>query len=145
MTGAGGVDGADEGGVAAAGALPALAALLAPGAADVALSWLAAPAAGFAAGVAEVAGDGADIAAGALVAAAGMAVAWAFNGAANVRLTLPSAHTARSAARPTVRAGRRDRVERNTPIGRRAFTTAPSTAQCAAEAPCRATPARYKR
>lgn len=73
-----GVDGAAEGGVAMAGALPAptaLPALVVPCTADVALSVLAAAAAAFAVGAADVAGAGADAGAAVLVAVAGMAVA----------------------------------------------------------------------
>jgi len=72
----GGSDGAGEGGVAAAGELPApgaLVVLFAPCAADTGPSGLGAAAADFAVGVAVVAGAG--VAAGALVAAAGAALA----------------------------------------------------------------------
>ncbi len=78
VTGADGVDGAAEGGVAMAGALPAptaLPALVVPCTADVALSVLAAAAAAFAVGAADVAGAGAAAGAAVLVAVAGMAVA----------------------------------------------------------------------
>lgn len=79
----------------AAGALPALVALFAPGAPDVAFSGLAAPGADLVAGAVTGAGAGA----AALVPTAGIAVANARNGAPNVRLAQPSANAARSNAR----------------------------------------------
>jgi hypothetical protein len=99
------VTGADGGCVAAddapAGALPAFVALAAPAVgAEVAVSALAVPGA-FAAGAAvAVAGPGAADA-GALAAFAGMAVAvaYALNGAVNVRHAQPSVNAARSIAR----------------------------------------------
>lgn len=148
VTGAGGGC-VEAGGVATAGALPALVALVAPAAADVAFSELAVFGADFAAG----AGVGAGVAvaaAAALVPTAGIAVAYALNGAANVRLAQPSATAAHSAARPALGEeilaasdsgciGRFDRSAVTTAFSRTGF----SRARCAAEAACRAVPARY--
>jgi hypothetical protein len=103
VTGGGGAC-VEEGGVAAAGALPAFVALVAPAVgAEVAVSALdvlgALAAGAVAAAVAvAVAGAGA-AAAGALVAFAGMAVAYALNGGVKLRLAQPRVNVARSIAR----------------------------------------------
>lgn len=87
VTGGGGAC-VEEGGVAAADALPALVALLAPVVgAEVAVSAL------------DVLGA---LAAGALVAFAGTAVAYALNGGVKPRLAQPSVNAARSIARPAL-------------------------------------------
>ncbi|MEA3131319.1 MAG: hypothetical protein QOF46_3114 [Paraburkholderia sp.] len=105
VTGGGGAC-VEEGGVAAAGALPAFVALVAPAVgAEVAVSALdvlgALAAGAVAAAVAvAVAGAGAPAAgADAPVAFAGMAVAYALNGGVRLRLAQPSVNAARSIAR----------------------------------------------